>query len=265
MKILFIGDVVASLGRKTVGSVLPKLIKEKKIDLVIANIENLAHGKGATLETIQELRSYGVTVMTSGNHIWFREEIEEILETDHSIIRPANYPSDLPGLGATVVEVHLAKNTKAEVLVINLLGRQWIDQPTEDPFRTVDAILKKHGKEFAAVLVDFHAEATSEKMAMGWYLDGRVTAMVGTHTHVPTADTFIMPQGSAYVTDIGMTGALNSVLGVEPETIIKAHKYPRPLRFDWVESGPSMFRSVLIETTKDARAKSITRIDTLLP
>ena len=228
---------------------------------MIANIENLAHGKGATTETIEEIRSYGVDVMTSGNHIWFREEIQEILQTDSTIIRPANYPPDLPGYGFTVASARGSKNKKEKVLVINLLGRQWIDQPVGDPFRAVDEILKDQGDKFGAIIVDFHAEATSEKMAMGWYLDGRVTAMLGTHTHVPSADQFVMPKGSAYVSDVGMTGALHSVLGVDPEVIIKAHKFPYPQRFEWVEDGPSMFRSVLVETNKSGFAKSIARID----
>jgi len=196
MKILFIGDIVAKPGRRVVGHVLPDLIKEKKIDLVIANIENLAHGKGATQETIDELRSYGVDIMTSGNHIWYREETTEILERDPSIIRPANYPSDLPGFGFCIAQVSKSgKKEKDKVLVVNLLGRQWMDQPVEDPFRTIDAVLADHTKEkFAAIVVDFHAEATSEKVAMGWYLDGRVTALVGTHTHVPTSDNVLLPE-----------------------------------------------------------------------
>lgn len=257
MKILFIGDIVAKPGRKAVGEILPKLIKEKDIDLTIANVENLSHGKGITKETIEEIRSYGVNIMTSGNHIWYREEAKEILDSDPSIIRPANYPSDLSGFGFTIAKVE-----KDKVLVINLLGRQWLDQPVEDAFRSVDAILADQSKtRFASIIVDFHAEATSEKMAMGWYLDGRVTATIGTHTHVPTADAFIMPKGSAYITDVGMTGATHSVLGVESDIIIRTHKFPDPQRFEWVENGPAAFRSVLIETGRALAAKSIIRLD----
>lgn len=266
MKILFIGDIVAKPGRRAVGAVLPKIIKEKDIDLVIANIENLAHGKGATQDTIDEIRSYGVDVMTSGNHIWFRREIEEILDRDPTIIRPANYSGDVPGFGFTIAQVpSLSKKTKDKVLIINVLGRQWMDEPTDDAFRCVDAILEDRAKEkFAAIIVDFHAEATSEKMALGWYLDGRVTAVLGTHTHVPTCDNFILPDGSAYVSDVGMTGALHSVLGVDPEIIVKTHMYPLPSRFEWVESGPTAFRSVIIETGRNFKAKSIDRVDKII-
>lgn len=267
MKILFIGDIVAQSGRRAVGAVLPKLIAEKKIDLVIANIENLAHGKGATEETIEEIRSYGVDVMTSGNHIWYRHEVEGILESDPSVIRPANYPSDLPGFGFTIAEVGNGKSSKdkSKVLVINLLGRQWMDDPISDPFRCIDAILDDQKKEkFAAIVVDIHAEATSEKAALAWYLDGRVTAVLGTHTHVPTCDEVVLPNGTAFVSDVGMSGAANSVLGVEPETIIKVQKDPYPQRFEWVETGPRYFRSVLIETTRGVAAKSIGRLDKYL-
>ena len=265
MKILFIGDIVAKSGRKAVGEVLPKLIKEKNIDLVIGNIENLAHGRGATKETIEEIRSYGVDIMTSGNHIWYQPDIKDTLDSDPSIIRPANYPADLPGFGFTIATVKKSKKIHDKVLIINLLGRQWIEGPIEDPFRTIDAILDDQArKKFDSVVVDFHAEATSEKIALGWYLDGRVTAVLGTHTHVPTADQFILPKGTAFITDIGMTGPLHSVLGVDPEIIIQTHKYPFPQRFEWVEKGPSVFRSVLVETSKTQLAKSIERIDKLL-
>lgn len=263
MKILLIGDIVAKPGRIITGQWLPKLIKEKDIDLVIANIENLAHGRGATEETIEEIRSYGVDVMTSGNHIWYREEVKAVLESDPSIIRPANYPSDLPGFGFTIASVGDKK--KEKVLIINVLGRLWMEQPVEDPFRTVDAILSDQMNEkFAAIIVDIHAEATSEKIALGWYLDGRVTAVLGTHTHVPTCDGLILPKGTAYITDVGMTGAINSVIGVDPQIIINAHMFPGPQKFEWVESGPAAFRSVLVETTKVIAAKSIARLDKIL-
>jgi metallophosphoesterase (TIGR00282 family) len=262
MRILFIGDIVARPGRKAVSEILPSLIKEEKIDLVIANIENLSHGKGATPEAIDEIRGCGVDIMTSGNHIWFREEVYSLLGSDPTLVRPANYPSDIPGFGFTVAKV----GKKDKVLVINLIGRQWISEPIEDPFRVVEEILQEqHSKEkFAATIVDFHAEATSEKAAMGWYLDGRVTAVIGTHTHVATADNWIMPKGTAFTTDVGMTGAQNSVLGVEPEIIIKVHKYPYPQRFDWVETGPKIFSSVLVEVGPKGLAKSIRRVDRTL-
>jgi len=261
MKILFIGDIVAKIGREAIREILPDLIKKEKIDLVIANIENLAHGKGATKLTVEELRESGVDVMTSGNHIWFRSDFVESLADDPTILRPANYPADSPGFGFTYANVG-----KEKVLVINLIGRQWMDQPADEPYRSVDAILMDQieKEKPKAVLVDYHAEATSEKAAMAYFLDGRITALVGTHTHVPSADAQILPKGTAFVTDIGMTGALHSVLGVEPDIIIKKQKDPYPSKFEWVETGPKVFRSVLIETKKDGSVKLIERLDKTL-
>jgi len=262
MKILFIGDIVAKPGRTAVKEVLPDLIKKEKIDLVITNIENLAHGKGATAKTVEEIREAGVDIMTSGNHIWFNNEFSSLLSEDPTILRPANYPADTPGFGFTYTKIG-----KIKVLVINLLGRQWIEEPTEEPYRTVSAILADQieKEKPKVILLDFHAEATSEKAAMAWFLDGKITALLGTHTHVPTADAQILPQGSAFVTDVGMTGALNSVLGVEPDIIIRKQKDPYPVKFEWAESGPRVFRSVLIETDKSGKSKSIKRIDKILP
>lgn len=258
MKILFIGDVVAKAGRKAVSTVLPELRKKEKIDLVIANIENLSHGKGATAERVEELRAVGVDIFTSGNHIWFKQEFTETLDSDPTVLRPANYPADNPGFGFTI-----AKISRKKVLVINLLGKQWIDQPVDEPYRSIDLILtdqvEKEKPDF--IVVDFHAEATSEKNAMAWFLDGRVTALVGTHTHIPTADPWILPSGTAFVTDVGMSGARNSVLGVVPEIVIKKQKDAGPAKFEWVETGPKLFHSVLVETDKKMKAKSIKRID----
>lgn len=262
MRILFIGDIVAKPGRAAIKQVLPDLIKKEKIDLVAANIENLAHGKGATERTVEEIREAGVDIMTSGNHIWFREEFIDTLNNDPRIIRPANYPVDAPGYGFTYANVGSRK-----VLIINLLGRQWIDEPVDEPYHTIDTILldQVEKEKPDAILVDYHAEATSEKSAMAWFLDGRVTAVVGTHTHIPTADPQILPKGTAFITDIGMSGASRSVLGVEPAIIIKKQKDPSPIKFEWVETGPKSFRSVLIETKKGLSAKSIKRVDKTLP
>lgn len=258
MKILFIGDIVAKSGRIIVKQLLPDMVKSEKIDLVIANIENLAHGKGATEKTVEEMREVGVGIMTSGNHIWFREEFVDILNKDPAILRPANYPADSPGYGFAY-----AKIAKQKVLIINLMGRQWMNEPIDEPYRTIDTILLDQvGKEKPQVIiVDYHAEATSEKAALGWFLDGRVTAVVGTHTHIPSADAQILPKGTAFVTDVGMSGALHSILGVEPSIIIRKQKDPGPRKFEWVESGPKVFRSVLIETKKDGSVKSIQRTD----
>ncbi|HEX7455990.1 MAG TPA: TIGR00282 family metallophosphoesterase [Candidatus Nanoarchaeia archaeon] len=262
MRILFIGDIVAKPGRSAVKQILPDLTREEKIDLVVANIENLAHGKGATEKTVEEVREAGVDIMTSGNHIWFREEFADVLNNDPAILRPANYPADAPGFGFTN-----AKVGRQKVLIINLLGRLWMDEPLDEPYRTIDTILldQVEKEKPNAILVDYHAEATSEKAALAWFLDGRVTAVVGTHTHVPSADAQILPKGTAFVTDVGMSGALHSVLGVEPQIIIKKQKDPQPIRFEWTETGPKVFRSVLIETKRGGKAKSIKRLDKTLP
>ena len=261
MKILLIGDVVAKLGRKAVGEVLPDLIKKEKIDLVIANVENLSHGKGITEKSVDELRNAGVDIMTSGNHIWFKEDFTEVLSKDPTIIRPANYPADTAGYGFTY-----AKVGREKVLIINLIGNQMMNEPTDEPYRTVDAILldqvEKEKPNF--IIVDFHAEVTSEKVAMGWYLDGRASVVFGTHTHVPTADIRILPKGTGFVSDVGMTGAADSVLGVRPDIIIKKQKDPYPIKFEWVEEGPRVFASVLVETNKDGTTKNIKRIDKTL-
>lgn len=185
----------------------------------------------------------------------------ESLNNDPTVIRPANYPVDNPGFGFTI-----AKVSRKKVLVINLLGKQWIDQPVDEPYRSIEAILndqvEKEKPDF--IVVDFHAEATSEKNAMAWFLDGRVTALVGTHTHIPTADPWVLPKGTAFVTDVGMSGARHSVLGVVPEIVIKKQKDTAPSRFEWVETGPKVFNSVLIETDKKMKAVSIKRIDRII-
>lgn len=262
MKILLIGDIVAKLGRAAIKEVLPDLIVKEKINLVIANIENLAHGKGATDKTVTEIRESGVDIMTSGNHIWFKEDFVEMLSSDPTILRPANYPADTSGHGFTY-----AKVGKEKVLIINLMGRQLINEPVEEPYRTIDAILLDQEKKEkpSVTIVDFHAEVTSEKVAMGWYLDGRVTAIFGTHTHVPTADAQVLPKGTGFVSDVGMTGAAHSVLGVESSIIIKKQKDPYPIKFEWAETGPKVFNSVLIETARNGTTKKIIRIDKTVP
>jgi hypothetical protein len=263
MKILFVGEIVGRLGRRAAGRVLPELLKNGGIAAVFANAENLAHGKGATAKTVEEVRGYGVDAFTSGDHIFWREDFYEELNTDDpQVIRPANYPQDVPGKGFKIMDM----GTNGKVLLINLLGRDRFSDPVACPFRTADQILAEFSrKEFAAIVVDFHAETTSEKVALQWYLDGRVSAIIGTHTHVPTADAGVMPQGTAVVTDVGMVGAQHSVLGVEPEIIIRRFKNPQlPERFEWTDTGPAVFNSVLIEVDEDGKAKSIKRVDEIL-
>lgn len=263
MKILFIGDVVGKLGRKAVGEVLPNLRKKEKIDLVVANGENLAHGRGMTEKTLKEVMGYGIDFFTSGPHIFAHEEIFTI---NPPLIRPANYPSDKPGRGFTTLEVK-GKN----ILIVNLvgahgfLGRKFLeeDEEVENPFTIVEQILKAEGK-MNLTIVDFHAEITSEKRALGFFLDGEVTAVFGTHTHVPTADVQILPKGTGYVTDVGMCGARESVLGVAPKIIIDRLAEGARDPFEWVEKGPAVFNSVLFETDSKGLTKEIKRVDRVI-
>lgn len=221
MKILFFGDIMGKPGRSAVAKILPGLKKELRPDLVIANIENLAHGKGVTLATVQNLVDSGVDFFTSGNHFYDKPEYKKVLEQfGEKIIRPANFAPEFPGDGYKVFEV------KGEsVLILNLLGEvfmsEQVDQgPLISPFYKVNEILDKVGRAPKIKILDFHAEATSEKRAMGFWVDGRISAMVGTHAHVPTADAQILPQGTGYITDIGMTGGSHSVIGVTTKSAL---------------------------------------------
>src|SRR5271155_2975290 len=225
MNILFIGDIFASPGRVLVARHLQEIISSEKIQLAIANAENSAGGFGITPSIAEELFSLGVDVLTSGNHIWDKKEIFDYLPHTPRLLRPANYPSDLPGSGLLVTK---ARNG-VPVAVIDLQGRVHLPA-IECPFRMADSILKSLDPAVKVRFVDFHAEVTSEKMAMGWYLDGRVSAMVGTHTHVPTADTRILPGGTAYQTDAGMTGPYQSVIGVETKIILERFLTQMPVR-----------------------------------
>ncbi len=247
-----IGDVVGKLGRRTVSTLLPEIKRSMKVDLVIANGENAAGGRGLTPATAEELRSAGVDVITSGNHIWENREIYALLETDAPIVRPLNYPPGTPGRGVY---------RQGGVAVINLIGRTFMGLQLDCPFRAVDQALSDL-EDCRVVIVDLHAEATSEKIGMGYYLDGRVSAVVGTHTHVPTADTRVLPEGTAHVSDLGMVGALHSVLGMEIEPVIERFLTQRPNRFDPVDQGPAVFNSVLVQIDENSgRALSIDRVD----
>jgi metallophosphoesterase (TIGR00282 family) len=261
MKVLFIGDVVGKLGRKTVGKVLPNLKKKEKIDLVIANAENLAHGRGASKKVLQELLDYGVDFFTSGPHIF---SLPEVFDGEFPLIRPANYPSETPGWGFAALEI---KDKK--ILVVNLagseefIGRSYLEKGKEfeNAFEVGEKVISSEGKEADLIIVDFHAELTSEKKALGFFLDGRVTAVLGTHTHIPTADAQILPKGTGYVTDVGMVGAADSVLGVKKEIIIKRLARDARDPFEWVEKGPAVFNSVLLETNPKGSVEEVVRID----
>jgi 2',3'-cyclic-nucleotide 2'-phosphodiesterase len=253
LKVLCVGDIVGKLGRRTVAAVLPELRHELALDLVIANGENTAGGRGLTPGTAEELFRCGVDVLTSGNHIWENRDIYPTLDdTRAPIIRPMNYPDGVPGRG---VYKH------ANVAVLNAMGRTFMGVSLEDPFRALDRALEDVASCPVKIL-DFHAEATSEKIAMGYYLDGRVSAVFGTHTHVPTADTRILPNGTAYVSDLGMVGAMHSVLGMQLEPVIDRFLTQLPTRFDPVDKGPAVFNSVFITIDPETgRATGIERVD----
>lgn len=256
MRVLFIGDVVAKPGRRAVDVLLPALRAELSLDLIIANGENSAGGAGITAATAGELFAAGVDLLTTGNHVWHQREALTYLPTTDRVVRPLNFPSGAPGLGATL---YMARGTP--VLLINALGRVYLDS-LDNPFAAVDALLEERGDEARVVVVDFHAEATSEKRAMGFYLDGRASLVVGTHTHVPTADAQILPGGTAYVTDVGMVGPRHSVIGVEVEPIVRRFLSALPQRFDTAKDPQIQFNAVLAEIDEaSGRARSIARID----
>ncbi len=252
MNVLIIGDIVGKPGRRTVSDLLPELRRTLALDLVIANGENAAGGKGLTEATAEELYEAGVEIITSGNHIWEHREIYPILDSETPILRPLNYPQGSPGRGVL---------THNGVAVINVMGRAFMPNHLDCPFRAADAALAQL-EGYRTIILDMHAEATSEKVAIAWYLDGRVSAVVGTHTHVPTADPRILPRGTAYVTDIGMVGPRDSVLGVETQAVIQRFLTQLPNRFSTAERGPAVFNSVLVEIDPvSGRATSIQRID----
>lgn len=256
MKILFIGDIVARPGRETVKEVLPKILKEYKIDFTIANAENIAHGRGATEGTLRELMDSGIDFFTSGDHIFWQRGFEEEIES-LPIIRPANLPPGQPGKGYEIVDA----GKLGRVFIMNLQGRVFLNERVDDPFRKADEILDEvKDEEFVFSVLDFHAEASSEKYAMAFYLDGRVDAVVGTHTHVPTCDQMVLPRKSLYISDIGMTGIIDSVLGVEKEIIIKYFLTGQNQKFEWENTGTKAFRGVILDTEKN----SIERVDQTL-
>jgi hypothetical protein len=251
MRVLFIGDVVGSPGRRALNAMLPGLREELSLDVVIANGENAAGGRGLSIKTAKEMFQAGVDIISSGNHIWDNREIIEELDSEAPILRPANYPPGSPGKGSV---------RRKGLTVLNLQGRTFMAS-IDDPFRAADALLEadSHGP----IVVDMHAEATSEKLAMGWYLDGRVSAVLGTHTHVPTADTRILPKGTAYVTDAGMSGARDSILGFEVAASHRLFLSGLPTRLPVEEKARVVvINSVVVEIDNTShRARSIERVD----
>jgi metallophosphoesterase (TIGR00282 family) len=250
VKILFVGDIFGSPGRRIVADHVEDIVRANQIDLAIANAENAAGGFGITPSIAEDLFALGLDVLTSGNHVWDKRELYDYLNRQPRLLRPANYP-DGPGHGLVTVK---ARNG-VECAVINLQGRTYMPS-TDCPFRKADLLLSQIDPAIKVKFVDFHAEVTSEKMAMGWYLDGRVSAVVGTHTHVPTADTRILPGGTAYQTDCGMTGPYRSVIGVETDTILQRFLSGMPVRMEAAKHGAEL-HSVIVdvdEETGKARA-----------
>ena len=255
MKILFIGDIVGSPGREAIKKLLPGLIKEHSLDFVVANAENVAGGSGITLKTADDLFASGVDVLTSGDHIWKRNEIFELLNTEKRILRPLNFPSSSPGQGSSVFKTKTGKN----IGVINVNGRVFMD-PLECPFKTSLKAAEELSKETNIIIVDMHAEATSEKVALGWYLDGKVSAVLGTHTHIQTADEKILPNGTAYITDAGMTGPYDSVIGRKVEDVLQRFLTLIPTRFEVAENNIQLHGVFLNIDNKTGKAISIERV-----
>jgi hypothetical protein len=253
VKVLFIGDVTGKPGRRIVATRLPVLKREHAIDVVIANGENAAGGMGLTSDVAAELFAAGVDVLTSGNHVWRNREAYDLLDSDPRVLRPANYPAGAPGRGAAVLQT-----AGGLIGVLNLEGRVFM-QALDDPFRLGHEQAAQLRASAPTVIVDFHAEATSEKVAMGWYLDGRVSAVVGTHTHVQTADERVLPQGTAYITDVGMTGPRDGVIGMDREVILERFLTQLPGRFQ-VAAGALQLNAVAITVSTRGRAERIERV-----
>lgn len=255
MIILFIGDIVGSPGREMLKEYLPKLKEKYRPTITIINGENSASGRGITEKIYRGFLEQGVQAITMGNHTWDNKDIFDFINDAKYIIRPANFPEGTPGKGLVFLKVNAL-----EVAVINIQGRTYLPA-IDDPFKKVDELIQEAKKRTPIIFVDFHAEVTSEKLAMGWYLNGRVSAVVGTHTHVQTADNRIFPGGTAYITDVGMTGIYDGILGVDRDIIIKRFLTALPARFEFPNDGRTQLGGVLIDIDeKTGRAKKIERI-----
>jgi metallophosphoesterase (TIGR00282 family) len=253
LKVLFIGDIVGSIGRDTVAAYLPRLKSKYKPDVVIANGENAAAGRGLTKKIYQELLFMGIDVVTMGNHTWDQKEIMDFIDDEDFLIRPANFSPDAPGKGMTTI----SKNG-VTLSVINLHGRTFLP-PHDDPFAMSLQLVEEAKKVSPLIFVDFHAEATSEKIAMGWHLDGKASVVVGTHTHVQTADARILPEGTAYLTDAGMTGPYDGVLGMKKEDVLYRFQTNMPTRFEVPKEGRSQLNGMFVEI--DDRTGKALRIE----
>jgi metallophosphoesterase (TIGR00282 family) len=255
MNILFVGDIFGRPGREIARRAIPALVESRNLDVVIANVENAASGFGVTGDIADTILSYGVDVMTSGNHIWDKKEVLEYIPRQPKLLRPANFPAGVPGRGSLVARTRSGE----PIAVLNLMGRVFMP-PLDDPFalaaREVEALRAKA----RVIIVDFHAEATSEKLAMGWHLDGRVTAVLGTHTHVQTADERLLPKGTAYQTDVGMTGPHDSIIGVSVETALPRFLNGMPAKFE-ASGGAARLNAAII--TADPATGKATQIERL--
>lgn len=260
MKVLFIGDIVGKPGRRALKEGLPDLINKLKVDFVIANVENAAGGFGVTRAVCEEIFSLGVDVMTSGNHVWDKKEAVTYILKENRLLRPANYPEDVSGTGSIVMKT----SSGDKIAVLNLSGRVFM-QPLDCPFKVAKRELTALKEQTNIIIVDFHAEATSEKSAIGRYLDGEVSAVIGTHTHVQTADEKILPKGTAFLTDVGMTGPTNSIIGVKVEQIITKFLTHIPTRFETAK-GESVLSCVVLDiNTKTGLSTHIQRLQIMFP
>jgi len=253
--LLFIGDIFASTGRGLVARHLPEIVVAEKIDLTIANGENAAGGFGITPALAEEIFSFGVNVITTGNHVWDKREIYEYLPRQKRLLRPANYSEELPGSGVVIVQARNGVN----VAILNLQGRSMMI-PIDCPFKKANTLLAALPEEVRVRFVDFHAELTSEKMAMGWHLDGRASAMIGTHTHIPTADTRILPGGMAYQTDAGMTGPYHSVIGVDKDIILQRFLTQLPVKMEAARTGGELHGVIVEVDDSTGKATAIRRV-----
>jgi metallophosphoesterase (TIGR00282 family) len=258
IRLLFVGDVMGSAGRRAVMTELESVVDRERVDFVVANIENLAGGFGITTAVLEELDALPVQVWTTGNHVWDKKEGVPLLDAHPTLLRPANYPAGNPGRGWCVEETA----TGIPVAVVNLQG-QALMAPIDNAFRCADSVLDEISAEYpdvSTILVDMHAEATSEKQAMGWYLDGRVTAVLGTHTHVPTADERILPKGTAFQTDVGMTGPYESIIGMRPEKVLERFLYNTPRPFQTAKKDVQLRGALVDADESTGRAVAIRRL-----
>jgi len=256
--LLFIGDIFAAPGRAMVARHLPEIVATENIHLTIANGENAAGGFGITPQLADEIFGYGVQVITTGNHAWDKREVYDYFDRQQRILRPANYPAELPGSGLVKVKA----SNGVECAIMNLQGRAHM-LPIDCPFKKADTLIASLAPHIKVRFVDFHAELTSEKVAMGWHLDGRVSAVVGTHTHVPTADTRILPQGTAYQTDAGMTGPYSGVIGVDKDIILQRFMKQLPIKMEAARNNPELHGVVVQVDESTGKATSIRRIEVI--